>query len=423
MFNCSQVIEIALSEPGLVESAKPPSIANIMKGSLPAVDNFTESRLLRKIYYAAMTPKAIAGYLPVIEEIINAYLDEFYSRNEPILVNRNMSTLFIDLANTLMFGPMTPDQLSTWRSLGLAVQMGMFSFPNNNATSPYQLAISAANTARELATPLVKAKIAQIKATGKEPVPTLVGTSLIALKKKGVDLATVRYEDYVNWAPANYLMFIGPTAFLPGAAMWNLVGTPDFLDALRQEQAELMATSSKLGLSELASLPYVDASFKEQITTGPFGGAGTAIFRRALQTFEFGGQTIPQGRFIAVQHPVCLFQNPDGPATLAYTPEAWIDKPSSSGGCPFLRANPLGFIPFGVGARQCVGRYLASTLYRMTLSLALRKGTWTRADDAPFYDPFFSKLNFTPSPLAPASTPSPACPGMGWWRAQPPRTK
>jgi cytochrome P450 len=393
-----------------------------MKGSLPAVDNFTESRLLRKIYYAAMTPKAIAGYLPVIEEIINAYLDEFYSRNEPILVNRNMSTLFIDLANTLMFGPMTPDQLSTWRSLGLAVQMGMFSFPNNNATSPYQLAISAANTARELATPLVKAKIAQIEATGEEPVPTLVGTSLIALKKKGVDLATVRYEDYVNWAPGNYIMFLAPG--LPGAAMWNLVGTPDFLDALRQEQAELMATSSKLGLSELASLPYVDASFKEETAAGPFAGAATAMFRRALQTFEIGGKTIPQGRFMALEHLVCLLQKPDSPVpSFDFTPEAWIDKPSSSGGCPFLRANPLGFIPFGIGARQCVGRYLASTLYRMTLSLALRKGTWTRVDDAPSFDPFLSKLNFTSAPLAPASTPSPACPGMGWWRAQPPRTK
>jgi cytochrome P450 len=422
VFNCSQVIEIALSEPGLVESAKPPSIANMMKGSLPAVDSFAENRRLRKIYYAAMTPKAIAGYLPVIEKVIDFFLDEFYSRNEPVEVNVYMSALFIDLANTLMFGPMTPDQVSTWRDLGFLIQTGMFSIPDNNATSPYQLGISASDKVRELATPLVKAKIAQIKATGKEPVPTLVGTSLIALKKKGVDLATVRYEDYVNWAPANYLMFLAP--LLPGAAMWNLVSTPDFLDALRQEQAELMATSSKLGLSELASLPYVDASFKQETAAGPFAGVGTAMFRRAVQTFEIGGQTIPQGKFMALEHPVCLFQNPDGPVTsLAFTPEAWIDKPSSSGGCPFLRANPLGFIPFGVGARQCVGRYLGSTLYRMTLSLALRKGTWTRADDAPFYDPFFSKLNFTPSPLAPASTPSPACPGMGWWRAQPPRPK
>lgn len=422
MFNCSQIIEIALSEPGLTESAKPPSIANMLEGSLPSADSFTENRRLRKIYYAALTPKAVAGYLPVIENVINAYFDNFYSSNEPVQINIAVSALFIDIANTLMFGPMTPDQITTWRNLGLIIQFGLLTLPDNNATSPYQLGMSASNTARKLATPLVKAKIAQIKATGKEPIPTLVGTSLIALKKKGVNLATVRYQDYVNMAPALYLMFLAP--LLPAPALWNLVGTPEFLDALRQEQAVLMATSPNLGLSQLASLPYLDATFKEQTAGGPFGGVGTAMFRRALQTFEIGGQTIPQGHFISLENQACLFQNPDGfDTSFVFTPEAWIDKPSSSSGCPFLKANPPGFIPFGIGVRQCVGRYLGSTLYRMTLSIALRKGTWTRADNFPVYNPAVAMLNFTSAPLEPASIPSRACPGMGWWRAQPPRTK
>ena len=83
---------------------------------------------------------------------------------------------------------------------------------------------------------------------------------------------------------------------------------------------------------------------------------------------------------------------------------------------PFLK-----LFLYYISCRQCPGRYLGTTLYRMTLSLALRGGTWTRLDNSTNYGPGTAVLAFKSDPMTPGTKPSPPCPGMGWWRAQPAR--
>ena len=321
----------------------------MLKGSLPAISKFSEHQRLRKIYNAALTPAAVGSYLPVIQTIIKGYFDQLYASDAPAQEFGVFSTMIVDVANTLMYGPqLTPEQTITFRKLGLVIEGAVFAIPDSNTSSLYQQGIAASNAVRALATPLVKAKIAEIKSTGKEAVPTIVGTSLLGLKKQGVDLSKVRYQDYVNMAPALYLMFLAPLLSAP--TLWNLPGVPDYLAALRQEQVDLMAGSTDLGLPQLASLPLVDAAFKEQTTGGPFAGVGVAMFRRAIKSFEVGDKTIPNGNFIALENPACLLQNPEGfDSAGQFTPQVWVDTPS--GGCPVLKANPPGFIPFGIGVR------------------------------------------------------------------------
>ena len=350
-FNCSELIGIALQEPALIEGANSPAISTMLKGSLPTIVNYSEHQRLRKVYNAALTPAAVGSYLPVIQAIIKGYFDKFYSTEAPNAIAPSLSFMTVDIVTTLMYGPqLTPEELANFRTSGAIIQAAVFTLPDSNSSSLYQQGIVASNNVRALATPLIKAKIAEIKSTGKEAVPTIVGTSLLGLKKQGVDLSKVRYQDYVNMAPILYVTL--GASLMSTATLWELpsASNADYLAALRQEQVDLMAGSTDLGLYQLASLPLVDAAFKEQTTTGPFAGVGGAMFRRAIKSFEVGDKTIPNGNFIALENPACLLQNPEGIDTSgAFKPQVWVDTPS--GGCPVLKANPPGFIPFGVGVR------------------------------------------------------------------------
>ena len=92
------------------------------------------------------------------------------------------------------------------------------------------------------------------------------------------------------------------------------------------------------------------------------------VMREVLQDIEFKGVMIPKGTNIQI--PVAtLHQITDlwGPGAHLFNPERFAT--GVLGACK----HPQAYLPFGVGARTCVGQHFAMTELKIVLSLILSK--------------------------------------------------
>ncbi|KAK5134312.1 hypothetical protein LTR08_006741 [Meristemomyces frigidus] len=142
---------------------------------------------------------------------------------------------------------------------------------------------------------------------------------------------------------------------------WHLAKCPESYAKLRKEIAEADAKDPSYNPQ---SLRYLDAVVREGLRVSM---ANPTRFPRMVppQGFSFeasNGQHffIPAGTQVGLQ-PFTLHLNPKVfPDPLTFTPERWLDDVT-----PEMQRD---WIPFGLGARQCIARNLAS----MELVLAVR---------------------------------------------------
>jgi cytochrome P450 family 110 len=127
----------------------------------------------------------------------------------------------------------------------------------------------------------------------------------------------------------------------------HLLANPDVLEACRAE-----ARASSGGF---AQLPLLDAVVKETLRLNP---VITEVGRRLTRPMRIGGRDIPAG--VAVGPCIYLVHR---------RPDVWPD-PEQFDPARFVgsRPSPYEFLPFGGGARRCLG--MAFALYEMKVVLA-----------------------------------------------------
>ncbi len=127
----------------------------------------------------------------------------------------------------------------------------------------------------------------------------------------------------------------------------HLLANPDVLEACRAE-----ARASSGGF---AQLPLLDAVVKETLRLNP---VITEVGRRLTRPMRIGGRDIPAG--VAVGPCIYLVHR---------RPDVWPD-PERFDPARFVgtRPSPYEFLPFGGGARRCLG--MAFALYEMKVVLA-----------------------------------------------------
>jgi unspecific monooxygenase len=105
-------------------------------------------------------------------------------------------------------------------------------------------------------------------------------------------------------------------------------------------------------------LPYLDATIKEVLRLHP---VTPLLARRLAHPITLRGYDVPAGTFlvpnafIAHRHPAC-WEDPD-----AFRPERFLDK----------KVDPYAWIPFGGGARRCIGMSFALLEMRVVLATML----------------------------------------------------
>lgn len=155
-------------------------------------------------------------------------------------------------------------------------------------------------------------------------------------------------------------------------AVYLLLTHPDVLTKLCEEvSGSRSQESEKTASTETRNpTPYLDAVINETLRLYPAAPAG---LRMATQDLEYKGFIIPKGGLLAYSIYATHRQESAFPDALQFKPERWLgDK----------KLDTFDYLPFGYGARYCIGARLATTLVKLHLTHLLCnyqvKAAWSR---------------------------------------------
>ncbi|MDY7022665.1 MAG: cytochrome P450, partial [Cyanobacteriota bacterium] len=135
--------------------------------------------------------------------------------------------------------------------------------------------------------------------------------------------------------------------------------------AKAQAEQQQLQLSEPLSFEQLKLMPYLDQVLKEVLRfVPPVGGA----FRQVIETCEFNGYTLPKGWSVLYQigrthYDPSIYNEPDKFDPDRFFPERTEEK-------------PYGYLPFGGGMRECLGKEFAKLEMKILAILLLREYEW-----------------------------------------------
>lgn len=158
------------------------------------------------------------------------------------------------------------------------------------------------------------------------------------------------------------LVFAGheTTAMAIGWGLYAL-HRPENAGALARLREELVALGPEPGPAALEGSRYLAAVCDETLRRFPLAPAPNP--RRLLRPLELAGYTLPAGTAVAAAIGIAHFREAVYPEPLRFLPERFLGRPFS----------PFEFLPYGGGARRCLGAALASYEIRLVLGTLLRR--------------------------------------------------
>jgi cytochrome P450 len=150
-------------------------------------------------------------------------------------------------------------------------------------------------------------------------------------------------------------------------ALYELHRHPAALDRLR---AEVDALGLDAEPAALAALPYLDAVCNETLRLHPLLAFVPRLLR---QPFELRGYRIPSGIQVAVGIGLVHGREDLYPEPARFRPERFLER----------KFSPFEFLPFGGGARRCLGAAFALYEMKIVLATILRDHRFTLLDTGP----------------------------------------
>ena len=132
---------------------------------------------------------------------------------------------------------------------------------------------------------------------------------------------------------------------------------PEVLHKLRDELAALPWDAEPARYTEL---PYLDAVCNETLRIYP---PVADLYRKLRVPLRIGGRTVPAGTGVAVLV-TCIHARPElFPEPLRFRPERFAER----------RYSPFEFLPYGAGARRCLGASFAHQALQVVVATILRR--------------------------------------------------
>ncbi|KAF5668798.1 cytochrome P450 monooxygenase [Fusarium denticulatum] len=146
------------------------------------------------------------------------------------------------------------------------------------------------------------------------------------------------------------------TAISLSAILFFLMTNPKVADRLRQEVAKHQSRATHphhFSFKETQEMQYLQAVIKEALRLHP------AVGQPLERVVPAGGATIagqffPEGTIVGVNCWVEHYSSVFGPDPEAFRPERWLDSDKAR-----LDMMNRHWIPFGMGARTCIGRHIS----------------------------------------------------------------
>ena len=339
-----------------VVSSWPKSTRILLGEKSLSVNNGSFHTSRRKLLYQAFQPRALASYIPTMAQITDAYLNK-WSEIGTLTWYPELRNYTFDIASNLFVSAEAGSQTSIGHYFeGWCA--GLFTLPISLPWTKFGKALKARSK--------LLASLEQIirqRQQAENPGEDALGLLIQAKDEQGNSLSLEELQDQIL-----VLLFAGHETLTSAIASFCLLTAqhPDVLQKLREEQASLNLTETPT-LEHLQAMTYLEQVLKEVMRLIPPVDGG---FREAIATFEFAGYRIPKGWNIQYQiaqthqdqdlYPESDRFNPD-----RFAPDVSVDKQAS-----------FGYIPFGGGLRECIGKEFARLEMRLFAAKLLQNYKW-----------------------------------------------
>lgn len=333
----------------------PPSTRRLLGNLSLALQTGTTHQSRRKILVQAFMPRALSSYIPTIESITRTYCHKWHEIGE-LTWYPELRHYTLDVACKLLVGVDNGSQtrlgtlFETWCA-------GLFSLPINLPWTRFGKAQRARQLLLEELTHIIQTRQQNPSGAGDNALDLLLN----AVDESGNHLELAELKDQVL-----LLLFAGHETLTSAIASFCLLVSqhPAILAQLRQEQAQF--DSQVLSLETLKQMTYLEQVLKEVMRKIPPVGGG---FRKVLQTCEFQGYQIPSGWNVLYQIGLTHADEHLYPMPQKFDPERFNES----------QATPVpkyGYIPFGGGIRECLGKEFARLEMKIFASYLLRHAQW-----------------------------------------------
>jgi retinoid hydroxylase len=332
----------------------PPSTKALLGNSL-SMQIGTAHQGRRKLLAQAFMPRALSSYLSAMTQITESYTDR-WAQQGMLTWYPELRKYTLDVACKLLVGldngSSTPlgHLFETWCE-------GLFSIAIDLPWTKFGRAKRCRDLLRQEIATLITAR-QQSAATGEDAL----GLLLEAEDEDGARIDADELQDQIL-----LLLFAGHETLTSSLSTFCLQTAqhPDILNRLRAEQQH--SKDEPLTLETLKQMTYLEQVLKEVLRfTPPVGG----VFRKILQTCTYGGYQLPKGWSVLGQIASThtnpdYYPNPDAFDPDRFSPEALAKPPK------------YGYIPFGGGLRECLGKEFARLEMKLFAVHLLRGFQWT----------------------------------------------
>ncbi|XP_076679139.1 putative cytochrome P450 6a14 [Andrena cerasifolii] len=335
-------------------------------------------RPLRTRLSPVFTSGKLKEMFPLILECadnLEEYLEKVVAKGEPVECRELTAKYTTDVIGSCAFGIETnalSDKESEFRRMGRMVFANNFSqiirFRFRQAMPWLYNLLGYVLPPTEITTFFTKVIVDTMNYRTQNDVvrPDFVNM-LLELKKHPDKLENIKLTDTLLTAQAFVFFIAGfeTSSTTMSNALYELALNTDVQDKLRKEIAEhYEKNNGELKYDHVKDMTYLDLVFRETLRKYP---PGAFLLRKSMCDYTFNGTkvTIPKKTFVwipvlGIHRDPKVYPNPD-----AFIPERFDDDAVAA-------RNPMHYMPFGDGPRNCIGARFAVYQSKVGLIKILR---------------------------------------------------
>lgn len=310
----------------------------------------------RKLMSQAFQPRALAGYLPTLERITASYLEK-WQRMGTLTWYPELKNYTFDIASRLLVGSEGGSETKLGE-LFEGFSNGFFTIALPLPGTKFRKALRCR---QQLLAEMEKIILRRQKEDN--PGEDALGLLLQARDDNGNSLPLEELKDQIL-----LLLFAGQDTLTSAIASFCLLMAlhPDIAARGREEQQQF-PPSEPLTIERLKQMTYLDAILKEVLRINPPLSGG---FREVIEDCEYGGYAIPKGW--ATQYNISKTHQDENlyPHHERFDPDRFIGK------TPADKKQRFGYVPFGGGMRECLGKEFARLEMKIFAAMLLRGYRW-----------------------------------------------
>jgi cytochrome P450 len=336
------------------ESSWPASTRILLGSDSLSIQSGDIHKSRRKLLAQAFQPRALAGYVPTMEKMTRRYLQK-WEQQKTFAWYPQLRKYTFDVASKLFVG----DETASETEMGEWFETycdGLFTIPLRLPGTKFNQALNYRKKLLNQIETIIRQRQQQ-----PEPGEDALGLLLQAKDEDGNSLSVDELKEQIL-----LLLFAGHETLTASITAFCLLLAqhPDVLEKARLEQKQIQLTEP-LTFEQLKSMPYLDQVLKEVLRFVPsVGGA----FREVVETCEFNGYTLPKGWTVVYQikrthQEHSIYNEPEKFNPDRFSPEKTEEQ-------------PYGYLPFGGGMRECLGKEFAKLEMKILATMLLREYEW-----------------------------------------------